>query len=264
MTQEEHHAKLRTYCLPLFVPQRIGDLNGGVSLEGTASVLEVGDDTFLLTATHVLETAQTTHLLYPADEGGLASTLGSLSLRFDPSQHEYDIGVVHLAGPAPRSDVSRLRLDDLYLGDTPQEVLLIGCGYPYSQNKPKNRPRNFRNRCYSIEWPALDHEAYESVGLNPNHHVALDHNFRARPNKKHVPKLVGMSGGAIWTGIEGRDQVVGVIQYHDSEKRADQQAVYGTKVTLALAAIAHVFEHLAPYIPVDPMHKDLIRRGRGT
>jgi hypothetical protein len=262
MEPERLHDELLRYCMPLLIPQQIGDTRAGVELVGSGSVLEIGEDIFLLTASHVVEATRRTHLLYIVEEG--AGTLIGETFTFDPGQDEYDIGVVHVEGPPPRTDIDRLHLQDLYIGDTPEDVLLIGCGYPYSKNKPKYGSKTFRNLRYAIEWPALPHDRYASVGLNPNHHVALDHNIKERPNKQKLPKLNGMSGGAIWTGIGERSQVVGVIQYHDANKRVDEQAVYGTKVTVALGAIAQVFPHLAPYIPVPPMPRHLILSGRGT
>ena len=261
MNREELHARLRQYTLPLLTPQKIGDLNGVVELEGSASILEIGDQLFLVTASHVLQRTDSTHLLYPVDGDGAAAAVGE-RLRFTPGQNEYDIGVLRIDGPAPRAGISRLTVNDLYLEDTPEEVLVVGCGYPYSKNKVRYRSKSFRNKCYSVEWPTLIHDDYAKADLNPNHHIALDFDVKSRPNKENLPKLIGMSGGPIWIRAAGREQVIGVIQYHEASTVMSQQAVYGTKITLALSAIGRAFPDLAPYVPVEPMPEDLVVKER--
>lgn len=250
MSRDELYERLRQYVIPLYLPQDAGNLKGGVDPEGSGCLLEVEDETFLLTASHVLEAGD--DLLYPIGDEGAATVSGD-RLRAAPDQDEYDLGFIRLDGPPPDPGIRRLQVKDIFLRDTPEVGLGIACGYPASKNKNRHRSPRAKRTSLSIELPFKPHSDYGA--LNPHHHVALHYDKREWKGRA-VPALRGMSGGPIWLCNRFGCWVIGLVQHYVPAHKL----VHGTKVTLGLGFAAGAFPHLAPLIPVNPPPQELIRR----
>ena len=255
---EDTFEALRPYVVPIFSP----DDQGRIQVEGSGVLLRVSDENFLLTAAHVLDSAtgssreNTGKALYlPIRREPWELDLATDCFRSVPPEGDrrldtLDVGLLRL-----RSAIAKGLSDGGYLWlvpanleltevDRPSYRALYGfMGYPNSQSRRNPKRKTLRRRCYQFSNTPLTPGQVTAKDLRPEAHIALPVEKR-----KGLPRLEGMSGGAVWS-LRGHLRHGPRLAAISIENRTNQQILVGVRVKFFVAALIERFPELAFALP---------------
>jgi hypothetical protein len=230
-------------------------------LIGSSVLFRVKEQSFLVTAAHVLDfnKESTIHIGGPTELVEL--TGNSYRVRPPPSGREADVldfGFVDISN-TPTERWSRYRFltpHDLDVDDVPARHALYGfVGFPETRNRPQARTLQLSSIvCVLVPSPA---ERYDSLRLNPVTHFAgeFDREKQLDPEKGLItgPDPRGLSGGGVWrmglpeefANDTNSERLIAI----GIEHRKSAKALVGVRVALVLAMIAKVYPALASEMP---------------
>lgn len=254
LTQE----RIRDVVLPIY-----GEKNNGIPfLQGSAFLLRVHDEHFLVTAAHVLA-AYPSSSLFVRGGGRPIGLNGTFT-------HTKAEGVIDLAFArlddrmidlARRFRPVTLREVDVHDWPMPHTIFTF-IGYPHSVNKANIKAKTLEPviQPYSSHQPLLL-EDYEQLGLNPCAAIAVRFDLskaqEAETQRVVRPKRpTGISGGPVWrmgNYIElyrqtNQEKVVGLAV----EFRRNPDLLLGARIGLVVEAIRSRFPELSNVLPWNP------------
>lgn len=197
---------LAKFVVPLYEE----DKRGRPSLNGSGFFVKAGEDIFLVSAAHVLETLKTKNLFYYIAPGITRKLTGKLLLNPWQGDREYDpidVGVLKLAGeglpPYPKVDkftVDISYLQPAFLPREEKDYMIIG--FPASRNGVNPIAREVASVVYAYHNYSIKGPDYCKHGLKADTHVALPLDlkvaFDSKGTHRHFPRPQGMSGSPIW------------------------------------------------------------------
>lgn len=254
---EDTFEGLRPFVVPIFSP----DSQGRLQVEGSGVLLRVSEEYFLLTAAHVLDNASGGR-----EEGGRA-----LYLPVGREPWELDLAADCFQSIAPEGDRKRDLLDvgllrlrsilakglsdngyrwlvpaDLQLTevDRPGARALYGfMGYPSSQSRRNPIRKTLRRTCFHYSNKPLTPGEVIAKGFRPEAHIVIPVEKR-----RGLPRLEGMSGGAVWS-LRGHLRQGPRLVAISIEDRISQQVLVGVRVKFFVAALAERFPELSFALP---------------
>ena len=204
-------------------------------LIGSSVLLRVKEQSFLVTAAHVLDlnNQSTLHVGGPTE----LIELGGTSCRVRPPASGrrddiLDFGIVDISNTPPErwSRYRFLTTHDLDVDDVPTVHTLYGfVGFPETRNRPKARSLQLSSiACVLVPSPV---ERYDSLQLNPATHFAgeFDREKQFDPEKGLIigPDPHGLSGGGVWrmglteefaNGTNSERLIAIGVEYRESSK----------------------------------------------
>lgn len=219
-------------------------------LLGSAVLLRLRDESFLITAAHVLDKTRR-GALRVATPRGIRTVYGRRYVTRKPANGDrdgdkLDIAVLHLASPvasafpdsafATWADLSP-RPDEV----PPQDLLLVG--YPVS-TQPKQRTRDVLEASeYRLLTSPLPTASYAILGLNTDRSILAgftkDDSYRLT-GRSTAPDLYGMSGCGLWfiSGPTGSPRARPKLAGIAIEWRRDRpKCIVATRLIVALAPL---------------------------
>lgn len=264
-TIEDTLTALRSFVVPIFAP----DVRGRPEVTGSGVLLRLSAESFLLTAAHVLDETEDAKLVEPGrslylpigreleeldfTEGYFRSCLPSEGgLMLD----EFDVSLLRL-----RTEMAKRLSESGARALVPANIMLtdedspksreIYCfmGYPSSYTSRRPDRKTLRRKCFSYYSQPLTPGDVRSKGLLPEMHVVVP-----LANRKTVPKLGGMSGGAVWS-LRGHLQKNPRLAAIAIEDRKREGVLVGVRAKVFVAALAACFPEFAFALPSVPTIK---------
>lgn len=234
---------LHLYSCPLLIPRERYKPSEGYEIIGTATLLSILDDRYLVTAKHVADITDEDHLLYPKSDSEVELFKGD-RMRTNPVFETME-------APAKNFDIAVLRLGDVpihpkfrFLGRgqlapneiVPGDISCVLTGYPGGKNK--TRPKSIYVKSNEVAWyfTTIEPKEYEKYGLDPRYHLAVKHDrevYTDKGQKVRPPKMKGMSGGPMW--IDAGDGYV--LTAITTDHLIEERIVFGTRIEIAVNAV---------------------------
>jgi hypothetical protein len=254
-------ARATDTVVPIIVP----DNRRNPQVIGSAVLLRLAEQPFLLTAAHVADRGARGGLEVGARErivplggryfhttppdGGRAADRFDLAVFPLSDAVAADLGAPNFLGP------DELRWTERpHVQSTPAGTYLL-TGFPSS--KQPRQPKSdgeFVVRPYQPLVQASELDRYESLQVHPDSHLALAldrSDLQSLSGPKQAPDLHGMSGGGVWRidhligAGEPRAHLVGImVEYHDSPSHV----LLATRIGVALQLIQDEFPSLGTLI----------------
>ena len=202
---------------------------------GSAVLVEMLDEAFLLTAAHVIDHHRTGYLCIPSQKGtsqfaggmGFNNLLPGTNRRDDNFDAGFMKPLVEPAfaipadyRPVPRRDI------DLEGRATPGELCLVS-GFPLSPARVKNRPDGIHASRLAFVGEAFDDDRYDKLGYDRAATILLNYDRKRSPSPtgEKAPSPRGMSGGGVFritADASGQvilsSKLIGIMHaYHESE-----------------------------------------------
>jgi hypothetical protein len=231
------------------------------ALEGSGFLVDVADQTLLITAAHVFYIRHEHPLFIPGAGkpepfGGNALYTGSRELVPDPD-YGWDLAVMRLDKDSVHrcSGCPRLTPTDLAADDIPAPQTLYGfTGFPGDAN-PTRSERSLPRHAHYYGGQPVGPEAYQQGDINPETHflMTFDHAGMVdrQGNVVPVPEPHGMSGGPVWrlgsfdevAADRAHPQVIGLTIWWLPQLRM----LAALRISLVVSAIRNAFPDLAPH-----------------
>jgi hypothetical protein len=239
---------LRPFVMPVFN----SDDRGRLQVNGSGVILRVSEERFLLTAAHVLDGAPLYLPVgrFPRELPLEVDTVQTVSPEGDRRLDELDVGIVRL-----QSDLAKGLAESGYQSivpanlaltevDRPSARALYGfMGYPSSQNSRNPERKTLRRKCYSYDSEPFPPGKVQEKGFRPEVHIVVPVKKR-----KGMPKLEGMSGGAVWS-LRGHLRQGPRLAAIGIEDRNRQAVLVGVRIKFFVAALTERFPELAFALP---------------
>lgn len=254
---EEYNATLESateLLLKFSIPLYVHGIQSRPELLGTGFFVRSGNDVFLVSAAHVLDTAKTQKVFLYYTPEAIRYLSGSMTRSRSRSNRDddlVDVGVVRLSGghlpPYPLADKYAMDISYLRPRHRPRtDKSYVFIGFPGTKCRVDSVGKCVTVIPYAYRSHSLPESEYISHGLDPNDHVALPldlkRGFDIAGKHQHFPKPNGMSGSPIIVlySEKAEDEgdvfpVVGVATTY----RKGGNVVFGTDVSLVLEAIDH-------------------------
>jgi hypothetical protein len=185
-----------------------GDNFNSMQQVGSGVLVRIADETFLLTAAHVLDHQANGHLFIPGSDG-ITSLYGYHAYTKPPGMtsredDKGDIGYYKLPPPLREGLDPMLKpvgMDDLLLTDYLEDGdLFTFAGYPWRKSKKVKGKQSTEMTTYSGH--AVTETEYKSLGYSRFVHIAirlrLKKTFSIRYNSRQIaPHPQGISGGGV-------------------------------------------------------------------
>jgi hypothetical protein len=252
--------RVQTLCTPVYGVNAKGKFEG----VGSATLLDVGYRTFLVTAAHVLDESAQSSLYLPGHplvevRGVSYRTSSTLSGRRDD---KIDLGVVEMSAEARSriTNVRRVSVASLDPADTPSWLAVYGfVGFPSSRNKARPDGTLQLSSVVVTTTPAAN-SRYHEIGATPALHIAVEFNRDEASDREKgrvtAPLPAGMSGGGVWRLGHLHDlenevpppALIGVgIEYHRKER-----LLLGIRASFVIASLAACYPELQAQLPTLP------------
>ncbi len=229
---------------------------------GSSTLLQIGQQGFALTATHVINyfDGRGIHI---GTSKGFRPIVGQVSVSVTPDTTDTAFISLHPEITAwLAEEYGFLVIDQIDLWDLPTPTTGYQFfGVPYRKvHRPRNE-RRFHFPVYSYAAPPVPPSTYESLGLLQVSHVAVDFvERRVRDGTGRIitaPNPEGMSGGPVFS--LQRPTSIGPATTGPNERRFVALAIehrkgvlIGIRVAVALDAIRRAYPHLGNLIPALP------------
>lgn len=251
--------KLMHVVIPL-----LGETNNGKPRPvGSAVLLEIAGQHFLLTAAHVLDENDITPLYLPGKSGFVAlhgNSKRTVAPEGDRDLDRYDLGYVHLPDnvlesiPAPYWFLP-IPLVDVDCVPT-QGQRFIFTGYPHKAVTAKYGTTKVHAQIESYTDQVCPPSLIQRAEADPNCHIVIHFDRkRARDSDGRIvtPKeRTGISGGGVWTGQPGVSskglpnlRLCGIMIEHGKKN----QCMIATRIVGVLEMIRRGFPQLSSAIP---------------
>ena len=251
---------VQQFCTPIYGVRE----SSQPFLVGSGTILDVGEQSFLITAAHVLDENTETTLYLPGNPlvqmtGRGIKTQAPLANRKNDT---IDLGIVHLERAIADKvvNVRRIAVQQLDLLDIPQPLTSYGfVGYPSSKNKPKPG-RKLQLTSYIMGVLPLASERYAEVGAHPVLHFAGNFDrsevVNRHQQRAQAPDPEGMSGGGVWrlgtyADIESGHAAPALIAI-GIEHHADRQLLLGVRTPFVVASLSACYPETVPLLPSIP------------
>lgn len=251
--------------LPPTCPIYEANARGDPDLVGSSVLLRVADESFLLTAGHVMDRRRNT-TLYVGGEPRMVELSGEYRTTRVPGSNSRkadrtDLGVLPLsdAQVSGLGSVGLVELRDL----DPEEVVdptpvtgtrYIVSGFPVSK---QSRLATSELKAKSVWLPLVPQDVREyQPGLDERHHIVLEFdrtNMVGPTGTVTAPDPHGMSGGPVWSvdlyglgRVPDRPRLVGIgIEYH----KAPINTIVCARIGLCIDAISDLRPALRSLLP---------------
>lgn len=233
-------------------PREIGKPATGLEIIATATLLQIEGNRFFVTAGHVADLTDVTHLLYPKSDTEAAAFLGQ-RYRTNPELRG-------LPPPACNIDIAILPLEDIEIhpryrflgegqlitnGDFHEGIQCVAAGYPSGINRTIRNNIDVKPKQIAFQFPTIEPDRYREYDLDTSMHLAMKYEREVtrtdpksgKSQKTKLPKLKGISGGPMWIRTSNGYALAAIVSDHPTEKRI----VFGTKIDLARKMI---YQHL--------------------
>jgi hypothetical protein len=254
-------SNLGRYVCPIYVKQDIR--NQTPYLIGTGTLFQDGDESYLITAKHVIDDALNEQLIIAGDNTFIKVYGEQISWEHKQGKKiNYDVCVIHLhpkiadrlrsfyrfSEPTDISDISEYN----------KLILYAFLGHPHTRNKPQRSSveKVMVTPYYYVLREFLDITKLKTQGKNPTIHFALAAPFKKATDinfaRRKPPEPHGISGGGVWkieldrnTGLAHNASLVGIgIEY-----LREQSAFIATKIHVAIYAQLMLKEHITDDSP---------------
>ena len=218
---------------------------------GSALLINVRDQLFLVSAAHVLDhLAAGENMWFPASQNRrrhLGGTLHyKLMSREDRKQDKTDVAVLKLEGEGATLHERCVPITLASLLPNSERRANEWCvvvGFPASKTKCNTHTKSATTQPYAAFSPSLDPVLYAKYGLQPDRHVAIS--FRSKDmlgdndSRQTFPSTEGMSGSPVWmlahqTAEASYFLIVGILIAH----RRKDALLIATDISVAIDRIA--------------------------
>ena len=237
---------LAYYCCPLMKPRELHQESPGLEIFATATLLSVDDRRFLVTARHVADELDQTHVLYPKNAEEAPAFTGP-RIRTNPQLEateppfsNLDVAVLDLGDNPIHERYRFLGVGQLGRNEpVPDGIRCLVTGYRSGANKTRRNSPDVQAKQECFVFSTLDPGRYESYGLHPKLHLALVHEREVVTNKGQKikpPPMNGMSGGGMWIDTGSGFALTAITSDH----LASDRIVFGSRISVALELIRNL------------------------
>lgn len=242
-------------------------VRGKPDLIGSATLLQVEQTRFLITAAHVIDRAMNQALLVGNPSGFMQ--IGGCGKLTQPASDSRQ---------ADRNDTAVIALDEattsfieeayaplpVHYADATDSFSpgksyeFFGC--PWRKVDSSKSRRIFEPSIFKFKSESVAETDYASLGLSPHKHITVEFDLKrvVDGNGRAVvaPDPEGMSGGPVWSFVpvdsSGQKmwtrRLAGIAIRYISKKRT----LVGVRINVALECIRMMFPNLSPSIPANP------------
>ena len=212
----------------------------------TGFLIRHGQQHFLVTAAHAIETIRTQKFYYYVSRTHWQQLSGQVISKGDPA----DVAVVKLTGDAmpPYPALGKCAVDSSWLRPHHlprggKQYLILG--FPASQSKPDGIGRHINSTIWGYRHDSIPDAEYAAHGINAQFHIALPFNKKKSWDsdwkQRNFPPPTGLSGAPIFelwdsdiANASPKFSIVGVGTAH----RKQPGLLIGTDAAIVLAMIA--------------------------
>jgi hypothetical protein len=231
---------------------------GGSELIGSGTLLKIEQATFLITAAHVIDSAENQPLLV----GDLNQTkpIGGHGKQTRPasgSRHDdrNDTAVIALDEETTEFLEARYQPLPVWYVDAIDSLLpqkpYAFFGFPW---------RKAGKKSYGFQANSVSEADYISIGLSPQKHIAVEFNLKHADDEDGrdvvAPNPQGMSGGPIWNfatvNLDGQQVMTRKLVGIAIEYVPGRRLLVGVRINAALECIRMMSPNLSPSIPTNP------------